>query len=105
MGVIPNTVARTWRTAVRDPLLLRRVRHRRVGGRLPMTFSDALTVIVGVSAIVIGCVGKTFYYAKGLNFASASDKRAPTWQGHAMFIGVGILFLAIELERLFFFGH
>lgn len=81
---------------------------RRRGGaahpKLTMTFFDVLTLIVGVIAIVIGCIGKTFYYAKGLN-ASLSNKRAPAWQGRAMFIGVGILFLAIELERLFFVGH
>jgi len=70
-----------------------------------MTFFDVSTLIVGVVAIVIGCVGKTFYYAKGVNFASVSDKRAPTWQARATFIGVGILFLAIELKRLFFAGH
>ena len=70
-----------------------------------MTFFDVLTLIVGVISIVIGCAGKTFYYAKGLNFASVSDKRAPTWLGRAMFIGIGILFLAIELERLFFVSH
>ena len=69
-----------------------------------MTFFDVLALIVGVIAIVIGCVGKTFYYAKSLKFVSLSDKRAPTWQGRAMFLGVGVLFLIIELKHLFFEG-
>lgn len=67
-----------------------------------MTLFDAVMLIVGVAALLIGCIGKTFYFARSLNFVSLSSKRAPTWQGRLMFICVGLAILAIEVKRLVF---
>jgi hypothetical protein len=70
-----------------------------------MTFSDGLALLAGGIAIFIGCVGKTFYYAKGLTGPTPSSKRAPRWMGRVMFICVGVLIIAIELKHLFVDGH
>jgi hypothetical protein len=65
-----------------------------------MKVSDVVILIMSVGAILIGCFGETFNYATGLIW-SASGKRAPTWLGRVMFIGVGVLILVPELIHLF----
>jgi hypothetical protein len=68
-----------------------------------VTSIDIGVLIAGIGAIIIGCYGKTFYYAKSRHASGgASDKKAPTWLGRLMFIGIGFLFLIFELKRAFF---
>jgi hypothetical protein len=69
-----------------------------------MKATDVVIVIMSVGAILIGCFGKIFNYATGPTW-SASGKRAPTWLGRAMFIGVGFLILVPELVHLFSDGN
>jgi hypothetical protein len=59
-------------------------------------------VLAGCVAIVIGCVGKNFYYAKSLQAAVASKKPAPTWAGRTMFWVFGVLLIVISLKHLMF---
>jgi hypothetical protein len=66
-----------------------------------MKISDFIVLIMSIGAIVYGCVGRDFYYAKSIAFWSASDKRMPAWQGRVMFIGIGVLLLVPELFHLF----
>jgi hypothetical protein len=63
---------------------------------------DIVVAAVGCIAIVIGCVGKNFYYVKGRQAAVASNKSAPTWLGRTMFLVLGILLVAFSLRHLLF---
>lgn len=67
-----------------------------------MTLGDVTILIFSVGAITIGCVRRTFYQATGTIYTSRSSKRAPTWLGRSMFIGVGLLILIPEIVHLFF---
>jgi hypothetical protein len=64
-----------------------------------MSLTDIGTLIVGAASIYVGCTQKTFY--SGGPHATASKQRIPTWLGRLLFVGVGSLFLRVELKRLF----
>jgi hypothetical protein len=63
-----------------------------------MPVSSGVLIFVGVCAIIAGSIGNNFYYSKGL-FA-ASDKRAPSWFGRMVFIGVGTLMILVGVIHL-----
>jgi hypothetical protein len=65
-----------------------------------MRLSDWIVLVVAIGAIVIGCFSKNFDYATGIVYTSSPTKRAPTWAGRLIFIGIGILLLIPELVHL-----
>jgi hypothetical protein len=62
---------------------------------------NIVLTVIGFVAIVIGCVGKNFYYAKSLQAAVASDKPAPIWLGRALFLLFGTILVVVGLKHLF----
>jgi len=55
---------------------------------------------VGVGAVIIGSVGKKFYYAKGFIGVFLSEKLAPTWLGRSLFLLFGITLVVVSLSHL-----
>jgi hypothetical protein len=66
-----------------------------------MELKDFVVLVFATGAIVIGCFGKNFFYAKSVVTWSVSDKKAPLWLGRLFFIGIGVLLLIPELIHLF----
>jgi hypothetical protein len=66
-----------------------------------MSGGDLVAVILSTGAILIGCFGNEFFYAKGVSSVSASNKRAPAAIGRIIFISVGAIGLIIEITKLF----
>jgi hypothetical protein len=67
--------------------------------RRGMTLIDICVLVAGMGAIVAGCTGNTFYWGSRYG---VSNTKMPTWLGRTMFIGVGFVFLLIELKRAWF---
>ncbi|HZQ42523.1 MAG TPA: hypothetical protein VFA99_04695 [Acidobacteriaceae bacterium] len=59
-----------------------------------------LTILIGLVAVVIGVLGKKFYYARGL-YGGSPGKQAPLWAGRLMFIIVGSIFMITGFLQLF----
>jgi hypothetical protein len=69
------------------------------GGQVTVTLVDIFILMAGVAAIYIGCTKKTFYY--GWIPPTAPLNRAPTRVSRLMFVGIGVVFVLIEVARLF----
>jgi hypothetical protein len=57
-----------------------------------------LAVIVGIISIVVGLTVKQFYAS---NMYGSAGPPIPRWQGRVLFVGVGIVFLAVGISHFF----
>jgi FtsH-binding integral membrane protein len=57
------------------------------------------SILFGLTFVVIGFLNTKLFYSRGLY--GISNKRAPTWAGRLMFIGVGGLVVLFGLAHLF----
>ena len=58
--------------------------------------------LIGFTFVVLGTTIKKFYWAKGINSVSLSDRPTPTWLGRIGFICLGSLFLFLGLHYILF---
>lgn len=61
---------------------------------------DIMVGVVGCLAIIIGGVGKRYFYAKSLQAAIPSEKPMRPWLGRALFFTFGVAALLFSITRL-----
>jgi len=57
--------------------------------------------VIGIAFTLVGCFAKNFTYAKSLQSAVGSNRRAPTWLGRILFLTFGLSLLTISIWYLF----
>ena len=55
-----------------------------------------LSIVIGVTAIVLGLTVKQFYAASGFYGAGGRGRPIATWKGRLLFVGIGVIFSQLE---------
>jgi hypothetical protein len=66
-----------------------------------MSTGDFVGAAIGLIWILVGVVGKDFYYSRSVFGGGPSGKKAPVWFGRLVFILVGAAFLLFSVRSLF----